>query len=130
MTKFLTPEEVIAINLYVIQEFSPNEQSGVKSPDLLDSAVNRPRQSAFGEDAYPTIFSKAAALFESLAQNHVFHNANKRTAFLSLLQFLNYQGYALEMDQKQAEDFVVDIANHKSMFEQVIDMIELYSRQQ
>lgn len=130
MTKFLTPEEIIAINLYVINEFSLDEQSGVKSPDLLDSAANRPRQSAFGEDAYPTIFSKAAALFESLAQNHAFHNANKRTAFLSLLQFLRYNGYAFVMYQKQAEDFVVDVVNHKYTFEQVVYMIESYSRTQ
>lgn len=129
MTKFLTPEEVIAINLYVIKEFSPDEQSGVKFPDLLDSAVNRPRQSAFGDDAYPIIFEKAAALFESLAQNHAFHNANKRTAFLSLLQFLSYNGYAFVMDQKQAEDFVVDVVNHKHAFEQSASIIESHSRQ-
>jgi death on curing protein len=130
MTKFLTPEEVIAINLFVIKEFSPHEQSGVKSPDLLDSAVNRPKQSAFGDDAYQTIFEKATALFESLAQNHAFHNANKRTAFLSLLQFLSYNGYAFVMDQKQAEDFVVDVVNHKYTFEQVVRMIESHSHQQ
>lgn len=130
MTKFLTPEEVIAINLFVIKEFSPHEQSGVKSPDLLDSAVNRPKQSAFGDDAYQTISEKATALFESLAQNHAFHNANKRTAFLSLLQFLSYNGYAFVMDQKQAEDFVVDVVNHKYTFEQVVRMIESHSHQQ
>lgn len=127
MIKFLKPEEVIAINLYVIREFSPNEHDSVKFPDLLNSAVNRPRQSAFGEDAYPTIFSKAAALFESLAQNHAFHNANKRTAFLSLLQFLSYNGYEFLMDSKQAEDFVVDVVNHKYTFDQVVDMIESHS---
>ena len=44
--------------------------------------MNRTKQSAFGEEAYPSIFEKAAELFESLAQNHAFHNANKRTALL------------------------------------------------
>lgn len=92
MTQFLTDEEVIAINLWVIQEFSPGEQTGVKSPDLLNSAVSRPKQSVFGEDAYPTIFAKGAALFESLAQNHAFHNANKRTAFLSSFSFWGTTG--------------------------------------
>lgn len=129
MTQFLTSEEVIAINLYVIHEFSPNEQSGVKFPGLLDSAVNRSRQSAFGEDAYPTIFDKAAALFESLSQNHAFHNANKRTAFLSLLQFLGYNGYAFEMDQKQAVDFVVNLVNHKYTFKQCVCIIASHSRE-
>lgn len=130
MTRFLTDEEVIAINLYVIQEFSPGEQTGVKFPNLLNSAVNRPRQSAFRQNAYQTIFDEAAALFESLAQNHAFHNANKRTAFLSLLQFLSYNGYAFVMDQKQAEDFVVDVVNHKYTFEQVASMIESHSKEQ
>lgn len=128
MTYYLTPEEVIAINQYVIQEFSPNEQIGVRSPELLNSAVNRPRQTVFGEDAYPTIFEKATALFESLAQNHPFHNANKRTAFLALLQFLSYNGYEFMMTQKQAEDFVVDVVNHKYTFEQVVEMIRQHSK--
>jgi death on curing protein len=127
MTKFLTPEEVITMNLYLINEFSPHEQSGVKSPDLLDSAVNRPKQSAFGEEAYQTIFEKATALFESLAQNHAFHSANKRTAFLSLLQFLSYNKYSFVMDEKQAEDLVVDVVNHEYTFEQVVRMIESHS---
>lgn len=124
MMTFLTDEEVIAINLYVIQEFSPGEQAGVKFSDLLNSAVNRPKQSAFGEEAYPSIFEKAAALFESLAQNHAFHNANKRTAFLSLLQFLGYNGYSFMMDPKQAEDFVVDAVNHQYTFQQIVEVIE------
>lgn len=81
MTRFLTEQEAIMLNMHLIQTGSPDEQMGVKFPELLDSAINRPQQSAFGEDAYPTIFTKAAALFESLAKNHAFHNANKRTAF-------------------------------------------------
>ncbi|GMA66271.1 type II toxin-antitoxin system death-on-curing family toxin (plasmid) [Alicyclobacillus fastidiosus] len=129
MTQFLTDEEVIAINVYVIREFSPDEQTGVKLPALLNSAVNRPKQSAFGEDAYPTIYAKAAAFFESLAQNHAFHNANKRTAFLSLLQFLGYNGYTFMMEQKDAEDFVVDVVNHKYTFEQIVEIIESHSHQ-
>lgn len=59
----------------------------IKDVNLLDSAVNRPKQSAFGEDVYITICEKASALFHSLALNHAFHNANKRTAFTSMVQF-------------------------------------------
>lgn len=129
MTQFLTEEEVIAIQAWVIQAFSPDEQTGIKSPTVLDSAVNRPKQSAFGEDAYPTLFTKAAALFESLLQNHAFHNANKRTAFLCLLQFLRYNRYSFEMDPKKAEDFVVDVVNHHYTFEQIVETIRSHSRE-
>jgi len=57
----------------------------VKEPNLLESAINRPKQSVFGDAAYPSIYEKAAALFESIAKKHAFYNANKRTALASLL---------------------------------------------
>ena len=72
---YLTTNQVIAINTVRIRLYSPDEPLGVKDPNLLDSAINRPKQSVFGSDAYPTIFEKAAALFESIAKNHAFHNA-------------------------------------------------------
>ncbi|MCM3760236.1 type II toxin-antitoxin system death-on-curing family toxin [Halalkalibacter oceani] len=125
--RYLTEQEVIAINLLVIERYSPKEHKGVKLPDLLNSAINRPKQSAFGEEAYPTIFEKAGALFESLAKNHTFHNANKRTAFLALIQFLAYNGFQFTMSQKQAEDFVVDVVNQKYEFDEVVAIIKEYS---
>lgn len=64
--RYLTVQEIIAINVAMIQRYSPGEQIGVKEPGLLELAVHRRQFSVFGEDAYPTIFEKAAALFESL----------------------------------------------------------------
>lgn len=93
---------------------------------MLDSALNRPRQSAFVDDAYPTIDAKAAPLFESLAQNHAFYNANNRTAFLALLQFLRYNGFAFTMDPKTAEDFVVDVVIHRHTLEEINSIITNY----
>ncbi len=127
MIRYITEQEVIAINLLVIERYSPKEQKGVKLPELLNSAINRPKQSAFGEEAYPTIFGKGGALFESLAKNHPFHNANKRTAFLALIQFLAYNGFQFTMSQKQAEDFVVDVVNQKYEFDEMVAIIKEYS---
>jgi death-on-curing protein len=124
MIHFLTEEEIVAINMIIIQNFSPNEQIGIKSPELLNSSVNRPKQSAFGEDAYLTIFDKAIALFESIAKNHVFQNANKRTAFASLVQFLEYNGYEFVMSEKDAENFTVDVVNHKYEFFEMVEAIK------
>jgi|SRR5690625_3294404 len=123
--RYLTIIEVAAINQYVIEQFSPTEQIGIKSHSLLDSAINLPKQSAFGTDAYHTVFKKAGALFESIAQNHAFHNGNKRTAFLSLAQFLTYNGYYFEMaSQKEQADFTVDVVNKKYTFSEMIKIIE------
>jgi death-on-curing protein len=124
MIRFLTIEEVVMINHIAIKKYSPDEMIGVKSVDLLESAVNRPKQSAFGKDAYKTIFEKAAALFESLAQNHPFHNANKRVAFLSMLQFIKYNGYNLVMSQKEAEIFTFDVVLKKINTKEISEKIK------
>ncbi|MCE5168369.1 type II toxin-antitoxin system death-on-curing family toxin [Paenibacillus profundus] len=64
-----------------------------------------------------------AALFESLGQNHPFHNANKRTAFTALLIFLRYNGFRFVMSTKAAEDFTVDMVNHKYTFDELVTTI-------
>jgi death-on-curing protein len=126
--RYLTIQEVIAINVAVIQRYSPGEQIGVKDVNLLESAVLRPQSSAFGDDAYTTIFEKAAALFESIGQNHPFHNANKRTAFTALVIYLKFNGFYFEMEQKAAEDLTVDMVNHEYSFELLSRIIERHCR--
>lgn len=125
--RYLTSQEVIAINVAMIQKYSIGEHIGVKNSHLLESALHRPQSSAFGEDAYLSIWEKSAALFESLGQNHPFQNAIKRTAFTALLLFLRYNGYRFIMEQKQAEDFTVDMVNHKFTFQELTSLIKEYS---
>lgn len=125
--RFLSEKEVIVIHATMIQRLSPSEQIGVKDAKLLNSAGNRPKASAFGEDAYPTVFEKAAALFESLAKNHAFYNANKRTAFASLVMVLKKNGYDLRMDVKKAEDFTVSFVEKEITFEKVVSIIRAHS---
>lgn len=128
--KYLTEYQVYFLNTHQINLYSPNEQRGIKDENLLSSAVNRPRQSAFGEDAYCSIFEKAAALYESLAKNHAFHNANKRTAFASLYMFLRQNGYKLSVEPKEAEDFTVTMVAKKNppiSFEDIADWIKRHS---
>ena len=125
--RYLTVQEIIAINIVIIQKFSPSEQIGILSQPLLESAVYRPQQSAFGEDAYPTIIEKVAALFESLGQNHSFQNANKRTAFTTMVVFLRYNGYLFKMDTKHAEDFTVAMVEHEYSFKNLVAIIKEHS---
>jgi len=89
----LVEKDVIDLNKKLIETFSPKEMQGVKEPNLLNSAVNRPLQTMFGASLYPDIFEKAVALFESLAKNHPFHNGNKRTAFCAMTYFLYINDY-------------------------------------
>lgn len=82
----LTAAEVATINE---SEVGPNL---LRDFGLLESAVMRPQQSIFGEDAYPDVVSKAAALFHSRLRNHPFLDGNKRTAVIALVMFLEMNG--------------------------------------
>lgn len=113
MTHYLTSKHVILLNALVIKRYTPTEETRVKDPTLLESAIYRPQQSAFEEEAYPTIWLKAAALFESLAKNHAFVGGNKRTALSALHQFLWINGLVFEANPKEAEDFTVDMVTAK-----------------
>ncbi|MCP1191399.1 type II toxin-antitoxin system death-on-curing family toxin [Priestia flexa] len=89
----------------------------------MDSAIMRPQSSAFGSDAYPSLELKAAALFESLAQNHSFHNANKRTAFACLFLFLRTNGWILNVREKEAEDMTSFVVTNKPSLQHIADWI-------
>ncbi|BAJ32971.1 MULTISPECIES: Fic family protein [Kitasatospora] len=68
------------------------DAAAVRERSLLQSALGRPRASAFGADAYPDAWTKAVALGESIARNHPLTDRNKRTTFESMLLFLDYNG--------------------------------------
>jgi len=82
----------------------------VRDLGLIDSAVARPRSSAFGEDAYPSIELKAAALLHSLAANRGLVDGNKRLAWLSTTVFCDLNGLECALDDSEAFDLVWEIA--------------------
>ncbi len=84
-----------------------------RSTELLESAVARPFHSAFGEDAYPTIFEKAVALFHSLNANHPFWNGNKRTAVLALDHFLMGNDFFLVIENQEMYALAQKTASYK-----------------
>ncbi len=85
---------------------------------LLDSAALRPRSSTFGEDAYPSLQLKAAALLHSVARNHALVDGSKRLAWLATVVFLDLNGHAADLDDDRAFDLVTDAARaHVSVAE-------------
>ena len=86
----------------------------VRDLGLLDSAIARPRSSAFGVDAYPTIEIKAAALLHSLAGNHPLVDGSKRLAWLATVVFLELNGLAPELAGDEAFDVVWEVASGES----------------
>lgn len=86
-------------------------KAGVRDFGLLHSAVERPKATYFGEDLYPNIFLKAAALLQSLCMNHPFTDVNKRTAWVSTKRFLKINGYHLKSNNLDAANFMIYVDN-------------------
>jgi death on curing protein len=83
----------------------------IRDVGLLDSAVSRPRSSAFGEDAYETLSLKAAALLHSMTKNHALVDGNKRLAWLATVVFSDLNGLAPRVNDDDAFQLVWDIAS-------------------
>ncbi len=94
-------------------ESGPVGSGGCRDINLHESAVARPFQSAFGEDAYPTIVNKAVALFHSLNSNHPFHDGNKRTAIIALDDFLAANGYLHDLNNTEIYELAIRAASYK-----------------
>jgi death-on-curing protein len=82
----------------------------VRDYGLLDAAAARPRATAFGKDAYPTLDGKAAALVHSLARNHALIDCNKRLALAALIAFYGAGGRRLTLTNDAAYDLIIDVA--------------------
>ena len=107
--------DVLYLSIEIVQAFHERALKehggidGVRSFELLESAVFQPQQSAFGEDAYPSLASKAAAYGFFIAQNQPFLDGNKRTAAAGMLAFLYLNGYALNQTDDQIYEAFIGV---------------------
>lgn len=108
----MTRDEVVALDLQ--DALAIADLLGVptvRDIGLLDAALHRPVASAFGQDAYPTLAAKAAAMFESLVRNHPLADGNKRLAWTATIVFLRMNGARVSRpDGDTAYEFVVAAA--------------------
>jgi len=78
---------------------------------LLESTLARPQARVFGEDAYPDLVTKAAALCHSIARIHALVDGNKRLALAGLIAFLGVNGLRLTFSDDEAYNFIYGIAS-------------------
>ena len=82
----------------------------VRDMGLLDTACHRPLSSFLGEEAYPTLTSKAAAFMHSLARHRALFDGNKRLALLATVVFLRVNGHRLALSDDEAFDLTLAVA--------------------
>jgi death on curing protein len=114
--RYLTPQQVLFIHSRLIAE--TGGAPGVRDVGLLASAVARPQSTFEGQELYPDLFTKAAALMASLILNHPFVDGNKRTGITAAGLFLLQNGRQLRTDNLELESFTLRVANgHLSVSE-------------
>lgn len=104
MTVFLAKEDVLALAEGVLPAVR------IRDAGQLHAAVLRPQTTAFGQDAYPTVWGKAAALLQSLVIGHPLADGNKRLAWVSAAFFLHLNGETLGYNEDAAYELVIAAA--------------------
>lgn len=102
----------------------------VRDYGLLESALARPRASVFGQDAYPEISQKAAALMESIARNHAMVDGNKRLAWYATWAFLGINGHRLDgsFDVDEAEQFILAVAQGQLDLQKIAEQLTRFEQ--
>lgn len=114
-TEFLDLDDVIELAHSLLGDPPPIRDIG-----LLGSAVARPQTSVFGEDAYPDLWTKAAALLQSIVNNHALVDGNKRLGWLSTAVFLEINGIAIsDADNDAVYDLVIHVATNNPSVEEI-----------
>lgn len=129
---YLSPEQVLFLHSRLIAE--TGGASGVRDLGLLQSAVARPQarggkeHRADAQDLYPTLFSKSAALLDSLVRNHPFVDGNKRTGIAAAGLLLRRNGFRLNADNAELEAFTLAVACSELDLAAMTAWLEAHSR--
>ena len=99
---------------------------GIRDFQALESALSRPYQTFDNAELYPSITEKAAALIESILNNHPFVDGNKRTGYVLLRLFLLNNSLDIKATQNEKYDFVLSIASGKRRFEDIVKWLETH----
>jgi death-on-curing protein len=117
--EFLDLDDVVDLAIALLGEPAPICDIG-----LLGSAVARPQTAAFGEDAYPDIWTKAAALLHSIVKHHALVDGNKRLGWLATAVFLEINGIEISRaSNDDVYDLVIDVASGQSTVDTIAERL-------
>ncbi len=122
--EFLTLDDVLELHEEMIRV--TGGKYGIKDSGLLDSALAQPQMTFGGEDFYPTLAEKAAALAFSLIQNHPFNDGNKRTGHAAMVLFLDINGYDFADSLDEQERVILAVAASEMEREEFTEWVKAH----
>jgi death-on-curing protein len=120
--KSLDLEQVIRFQQKLIN--STGGSLGIRSKDLIDSAINRGLSTFEGKDLYKTDIEKIAAITHSLITNHGFVDGNKRIGIAAMLLLLEFNNINISYTQKELIELGLGLAASTLNFEDIIIWIK------
>src|SRR5689334_15702127 len=109
--RYLSLQEVISLHSLLIAQSGGS--SGLRDRGAVESAIAQPEASFGGNDLYPDLARKAAALGHSLIQNHPFVDGNKRVGHAAMEVFLLLNGHEINASVDDQEKIIIDVASGK-----------------
>lgn len=122
---YLTPQQILFLHSRIIAETGGSH--GVRDLGALEAAAARPRMTFDGEELYPDVFSKAAALMESIIRNHPFVDGNKRTGIAAAALFLLRNGWLLTASNEEVEEFTLRVARSEATFDDIVHWLRQHT---
>lgn len=122
----LTLDQLLELHALAISETDSSD--GLRDLGRLEAAIATQTQAVFGEELYPSLFYKAAALIRGIVADHPFVDGNKRTAMLAGLTFLRLNQRNFEAGKGELENFAVEIATNRLDVPAIAEWLENHCR--
>lgn len=122
---YLNAQQVLFIHARLVAE--TGGQAGMRDLALLESAVACPRATVDGAELYAGVYSKTAALLDSLVNNHPFVDGNKRTGITATGLFLRLNGLRLRAIQDELEAFTLRVASIHPPLEELAEWLRSHA---
>jgi len=126
MTRFLSLEQVYALHAEALRTAGGNP--GIRDAGGAESAVAQPQMMFGGEDFYPALVDKAAALGFSLIKNHAFIGGNKRVGHAPMEVFLVINGHKIGCDVDEQERVIKSVAAGTMGREEFTEWVRIHAR--
>jgi death on curing protein len=106
VTEYLDLDDLLAA-----ADAAVGSRADVRDVGILQAAVARPQATAFGEEAYPALDEKAAALLQSIVAGHPLVDGNKRLGWIAIRLFYRLNDADVRPTPDEAFDLVVSVAS-------------------
>ncbi len=123
---YLSAEQLLFLHARLVDETGGSH--GVRDLNMLLSALGRPQASYDNRGLYPDIYTKAAALMDSLIRNHPFLDGKERTGIAAAAMFLRMNGYQLDATNIKLEEFTLGVAQSKHRNEEMAGWFQMHTQ--